>query len=276
VPFLDFLAELPAEKEGGRTPLEKYALGVWTAHYWDKERCVYCRHGDYIGEDDREGSLSGFPAHQGAHLRLWVKTLLVTRDAGVKKRMEEILTKVLDAQITRAKEYGFIPFTFEPDVEGKKAKQNPQSDRLGRHALELSIVTAMSAPRISCKLRNLAEQLLELDEVVRLTEMAGWSGGGRKPKASPADLTNVDGPEKHGREIIRRVEWFRRWRDPAFLIAAERQAETARALFCDDGCPLPKAFAGGPRKTAAGEPFPDFYFRGAELMHAFALLGEAL
>ena len=42
----------------------------------------------------------------------------------------------------------------------------------------------------------------------------------------------------------------------------------------DDTCPLPKAYAGAARKTVAGDPFPDFTFRGAKLMHAFALLGE--
>ena len=84
VPFLDFLAAVPAEKPGELTPMERYALGVWNAHYWDRENAVYCRHGDYTGEDDRKGSYAGFPAHQGAHLRLWVKTYMTTRSADVK------------------------------------------------------------------------------------------------------------------------------------------------------------------------------------------------
>jgi len=47
-------------------------------------------------------------------------------------------------------------------------------------------------------------------------------------------------------------------------------------MFCDDTCPLPKARAGvTAHKTTQGEPFPDFYFRGAKLMRAFAVLGEA-
>ena len=59
-------------------------------------------------------------------------------------------------------------------------------------------------------------------------------------------------------------------------LPAEQQARIAYVMFCDDTCPLPKAYAGGPRKTVAGDDFPDFYFRGASLIHAFALLGEAL
>jgi hypothetical protein len=52
-------------------------------------------------------------------------------------------------------------------------------------------------------------------------------------------------------------------------------ARLAYINFCDDACPLPKAYAGSSLKTTQGAPFPDFYFRGAKLMHAFALLGEA-
>jgi hypothetical protein len=61
----------------------------------------------------------------------------------------------------------------------------------------------------------------------------------------------------------------------AYLMAADTYARLAHIAFCDDACPLPKAYAGSSPKTTQGEPFPDFYFRGAKLMHAFALLGEA-
>ena len=60
-----------------------------------------------------------------------------------------------------------------------------------------------------------------------------------------------------------------------FLEAAEQQARLACVRFMDGTCPLPKAYE-GQRRTAEGKPFPDFYFRGARLMHAFACLGEAL
>ncbi|MDP7133427.1 MAG: hypothetical protein QF437_23230, partial [Planctomycetota bacterium] len=47
------LARLPATRDGGNPPLEKYALGIWNAHFWDKETCYFCRHGDYTGQDDQ-------------------------------------------------------------------------------------------------------------------------------------------------------------------------------------------------------------------------------
>ena len=65
-------------------------------------------------------------------------------------------------------------------------------------------------------------------------------------------MSTVDTPVGHGREIIRRLEWYRRFKDKAYLEAAEQQARIAYVMFCDENCPLPKADAGGPRKTAAG------------------------
>ena len=291
VPFLGLLVKLPAPKPGGLTYLERYALGVWNAHYWDKERAIYDRHGDYTGRDDRRGSYAGFPAHQGAHLRLWVAAYLHTANAGVKAKVAEILAKVLDVQIARARRFGFVPFTFEVDYLGKGAGKSPpgQSIRLAHHAADLAARIREANPAIAAKLEELArihlgdEGLKAAPENVRM-----WLATGDKshiqrvgphrsrPKPQVADLSTADTPPRHATEILRRLMWYRLYGDCAYLDAAREQARRAYALFMDGRSPLPKAFAGEPKRTVAGEPFPDFYFRGARLMHAFALLGEAL
>ncbi|MHC4247755.1 MAG: hypothetical protein ACYS9X_01375 [Planctomycetota bacterium] len=288
VPFLDILAKLPPERTGGLSPLERYAIGVWDAHYWDKERAVYCRHGDYTGADDRAGSYAGFPAHQGAHLSLWAKTYSTARDAGVRRKIRHVLAKVLDVQIARAKKYGFIPFTFEPDFKGKAAKRSGQSDRLAHHAAELAITTKDADAALAAKLRELAQLLLGEEglaraarniEMFRATGDRAYLQGDidrtRKPASAVADLSKAETPDEHAREIVRRLEWHRAHGDRAYLDAAVRQARLAYVRFMDGKCPLPKAYE-DPRKTVAGEPFPDFYFRGARFMHAFALVGEAM
>ena len=310
VPFLDILAAIPAAKAGEPTPLERYALGVWNAHYWDKTKAVYCRHGDYTGRDDRRGSLEGYPAHQGAHLRLWAATYLTTERADVKAQMAAILNKVLDVQVARARKYGFIPATFKPDIEGTKPRRWPQSDRLGRHAAEVSVALREAAPEMAAKLQTLARLLLGEDgakEVADAVESAAGlrtrranAAGGMatlawpwsalspmaiqqrmamppdRPDPAVADLSKADAPNRHADEILRRLQWHRTWGDEAYLRAAEAQARLAWDRFMDGTCPLPKAFDPPRTKTVAGEAFPDFYFRGARLMHAFARLGEAL
>ena len=69
VPFLEYLAALPAAKPGDYTPLEKYALGIWNAHFWDKDKAYYNRHGDYTGQDNQEGLEGAFPAHLAFYTR---------------------------------------------------------------------------------------------------------------------------------------------------------------------------------------------------------------
>jgi hypothetical protein len=287
VPFLDFLAALPPESVGGRTPLERYALGVWEAHYWDKERAVYCRHGDYNGADDRAGSYLGFPAHQGAHFRLWAKAYSTTRTPRLRGKLSAIMNTVLDVQTTRARKHGFIPFTFDTDFKGKPAKKNDQSNRLAHHAAELAVTMKETDAALAAKFRALARLLLGeagLAAAIRNVEMFAATGDRaflergvdpmRKPDTGIADLSKVDTPDGHAREILRRLAWHRARGDKAYLEAAVRQARLAWVRFMDGKCPLPKA-CDAPQKTVAGEPFPDFYFRGARLMHAFALVAEA-
>jgi len=287
VPFLDLLAKLPAAKPDELAPLERYALGVWNAHYWDQARCIYCRHGDYTGQDRRMGSLAGFPAHQGAHLRLWVCTYLATSNAAVKRQMAQILSKVLDVQIARAREFGFIPFTFDPDVKGTKPHKSGQSDRLGYHAAELAVRIRAAHARLADKLAELARVILgeeKLKQAEKSIEMylatrdSGYLHGGYDPAHKPAarvrDLSKANTPTPHAREIIRLLQWHKHTGDAAYLTAAVQQARLAYVRFMDGACPLPKAYE-APRKTVEGKPFPDFYFRGACLVHAFALLAEA-
>lgn len=291
VPFLAHLAALPAPVGGKPTYLERYALGIWNAHYWNKHRGIYCRHGDYTGADDRKGSNAAFPAHQGVHLRLWTAAYLNAKAPETKQTFARILTKVLDVQIARAKKYGFVPFTFDIDLKGKDpGKTAPgQSIRLANHAAELSVTIAKAHPAISAKFRELAR--LHLGEAgLRLATrniaafiatgdrsyLQGIRNPTTKPPAAVVDLSKADTPTRHAQAIIRLVRYYRQYKDAAYLKAARRQARIAYVRFMDRTCPLPKACAGGAKKTAAGKPFGDFYFRGAKLMHAFALLGEAI
>ncbi|MDP6547044.1 MAG: hypothetical protein QGH60_23970 [Phycisphaerae bacterium] len=269
VPFLDILGSRPAKKKGDRTPLEKYALGIWESHFWDKSRAIYCRHGDYQGTDDRKGSLLGFPAHLGAYMRVWAAAYLKTKDPGVRKQIGGVFNTVLDVQIARARKYGFVPFTFKVDLKGKSpGKSAPgQSIRLAHHAVELSVTIRPVDAGVADKLATLARLHIG-DTKARPIEA--------KPKPQFRDLSRKNTPSASAREIIRYVKLYRKYKDKAYLEVASKQGRVAYVRFMDNVCPLPKAYSGGRKKTAEGKEFGDFYFRGAELMGAFALLGEAL
>lgn len=262
VPFIDILVSL-SKDQNGPTLLERYALGVWKAHYWDQERAIYCRHGDYTGADKRLGSPDGFPAHQGAHFRLWVATYQSTDNPAIQKQLREILVKVLDVQLQRAQTHGFIPFTFNPELKGRKAKNSDQSVRLGRHALDMAQQLAEVDKALASKFDRLGK-LLQVNE----------NGSTSSRSTGIAKIKPDASSEVHAREIMRRLNWFKETGELAYLKSADQQARAAVKLFCDTNSPLPKAYP-SPKKTAQGEPFPDFYFRGSKLMNAFVLLSEA-
>lgn len=270
VPFLDILAAQPAPTKGDRTPLEKYALGIWQMHFWDKEKAYYCRHGDYLGEDNRTGSEEGYPAHLGAYFRVWAAAHVHSKNATFRAEIEAVFENVLTMAISRTEKYGFFPFTFAPELRGKSAgTQAPgQSIRMARHAADVAGKLDDAAPAIAAKLRKLADLHLK-----NRTPRPATSG---KPTPQFRDLSRSHRePGPHADAILRNVALYRRYKDAEFLKVADLHARQAAAMFCDATCPLPKARAGiAAHKTTQGEPFPDFYFRGAKLMGAFAVLGE--
>lgn len=274
VPFLDVLARIPAAAPGRRTPLERYALGIWKAHFWDKGRAYYDRHGDYTGHDDRQGCANGFPAHLGAYLRVWAWAWVHSRDHTFKAEMESILHRVLDMAVSRSEKYGFFPFTFEPDLKGRDpgAKPPGQSIRLAGHALEVAAQLGKGLPDVQAKLARLAE-------LHGLNRPGPRPGGipGTGPRAVVRDLSGSREPEPYAKTILANLDLYRQHGDRAFLDLARTYAKAAHGRFCDDRCPLPKARVDSDQaRTAQGKRFPDYYFRGARLMKAFALLGEAL
>jgi hypothetical protein len=219
-------------------------------------------------------------------MRVWAAAYLHTKNADVRKQIGAVFNTVLDAQIARAKKYGFVPFTFEVDVKGKSpGKSAPgQSMRLAHHAVELGLMMALDNKVISQKLAVLAALHIPqsraakalLDAQGRLDGGIPFAPTGAKPKPVFRDLSKNNTPSASAREIVRYVKLYRKYKDKAYLEVARKQGVAAHVRFMDATCPLPKAYSGGRRKTAEGEGFPDFYFRGAELMGAFALLGEAL
>jgi hypothetical protein len=194
--------------------------------------------------------------------------------------MERILNRVLDVQIVRTKKFGFVPFTFDPDYKGKDPGKSPpgQSLRLAGHAAELSCAlrAKKAAPEIAAKLKQLAVLHLGREGFEKAAAaLQGKEVQTPKPEPRVKDLSQSRTPDDYANEMLRNIEYYRRYGDEAYLKAADTYARLACIAFCDGACPLPKAYAGASPTTTQGDPFPDFYFRGAKLMHAFALLGEA-
>jgi hypothetical protein len=99
----------------------------------------------------------------------------------------------------------------------------------------------------------------------------------RLPTAGRPALAASVLSEDYATQILSLLRLYRENGQDADLRFARVYARLAYARFCDGKSPLPRAFAlGAPIKTASGEPFPDFYFRGAKLMRAFAELGEII
>ena len=205
-------------------------------------------------------------------VRVWAAAWLSSNHPEFRKKIAGVFHKVADMAVARTEKYGFFPFTFAPELKGKSpGKSAPgQSIRLARHAADVAGQLEKTDPKLARKLRKFSEVHLKAGKSPKKAPQ-------KKPEIRIRNLAGSRTPRRHAREIIRNVELYRRYGDKAYLKAAETYARLAYVVFCDDKCPLPKARAGSGRyRTTQGKPFPDFYFHGAGLMKAFALLAEAM
>ncbi|MDF1862266.1 MAG: hypothetical protein P1U87_18765 [Verrucomicrobiales bacterium] len=266
VPFLDYLAKLPPESGQSYRPIERYAFGIWNAHFWDKERCIFDRHGDYAAVDTREGQTAGFPAHLGAYLQIWSKAITTTTNPRFEASMVEIFHKVADMAIRRTKEHGVFPFTFS-DTEGKK----PELESGGQ------------AERLASDARSIAKDLEAIDaSLAEKLELLAELHPGPPQDDDGAYYRETKTDKYISSENIHRVTWGlnrslegnRRFGGEMYVKSAERLARAGYEKFCDSNSPLPRPTSGSEDyETAEGDPFPPFYWGGAGLMHGFARLG---
>jgi len=290
VPFLDYLVRLPGSGPGEKTPLEKYALGIWETHFWDKDRAYFNRHGDYTGRE-RQTEPGAYPAHLAFYLRIWAAAYLHSGEPGIRRKIAAILDKAADMAVVRTERWGFFPQDLRPELEGSDpGRQTPtQSLRLAHHAAAVAREIAEALPSVSAKLRRLSEMHLGNQpwettrknlEWAEVTGDIGFLQGTRDtrlPTAGRPALSASVLSEDYATQILAFLKLYRETGQEANLRFARVYARLAYARFCDEESPLPRAFAAGaPVTTRRGEPFPDFYFKGAKLMRAFAQLGGVL
>ena len=113
-PFLGILAELPAAEDEFFTPLEKYSLGIWEQHFFDKKNGYYNRHGDYFGlKRSIEGTYGGdfmFPKYTGYFIDTWSLAYQHSQNEEFKSRIVECMRKLIEGNNKLHDKFGYRPF----------------------------------------------------------------------------------------------------------------------------------------------------------------------
>lgn len=115
--FLDVLLSLPARDGETLTPAERFAVGIWQEHFFDKKTGGnYNRHGDYFGLKRGIEGLYGdtlmFPRFTGYFADIWTRTYLHSKNEDCKSILLMALNKLVDANIKMTKKFGYRPFIF--------------------------------------------------------------------------------------------------------------------------------------------------------------------
>ncbi|GAB3416505.1 hypothetical protein [Niabella aquatica] len=293
VPFLGTLSQIKPSSADEISLLGKYAVGIWKAHFWNKEKAYYNRHGDYNGIVSQEGELGAFPAHLAFYMRVWCAAYLQSNDITFKNMLAEYFRAVMRMALDRCEKYGFYPFDLSVDLKSKDpGKEVPlQSIRLAHHCVWLATQLEKYVPDVAQNLRqfaryHLGEQaenatLRNLEWAERLDDMDFIEGkkkaGEIPPPQGLKDMSDELLSEEFAKEILLNIQYARETGDDEYLRVAGKYGEIAALVFFKGKSPLPSAFVNGVRcETAIGQEFPDFYFNGSKLMKAFASLGVAL
>lgn len=293
VPFLKLLTAIKPAPGDTISPLDKYATGIWKAHFWNKEKAYYNRHGDYNGMVSQQGELGAFPAHLAFYLRVWCAAYLHSENIRFKSELAGYFRAVLKMALERCEKYGFYPFDLSVDLKGKDpGKEIPlQSVRLAHHCVWLAKQLEQQLPDVAENLRVLAryhlgnqaeeetfKNLAWAEQLDDIDFIQGLRKAGNIPRpGNIKDFSNEVQSEEFAKEILLNVLYAKQTGNNEYLRLAEHYARIAAKVFFDEKSPLPTAFANGIRsRTLKGLDFPDFYFNGSKLMRAFVCLGQAL
>jgi len=295
-----YLAQLPAQKEGEHTPLEKYAMGCLKWHFWDVKKAYFDRHGDYCGQVKPQGN-GGFPRILAWCFDVWTYALARSKNPGFKKEMAEALEQVLDGTIARLTPQGYLPFI----IHAGRDKDKPPFYH-GRTNVLLAAKAWAGAQRLKKVLPALAARLgafadglfnvyvsrvtsgsyseYEVATVRAVCEMSGRKDIRQVFLRGASELLGDDitqiglEPKRYSMYILSLLKAYESSGDRKFLKDAERQGRLGVELFLDDDCPLPKVCS-VPIYLHTGSEYPVFYHAHLgcdDLMCALLLLSEAL
>lgn len=280
-PFLDILAELPAKEGEVYTPLEKYALGIWEEHFFDKENGLYNRHGDYFaykrGIEGRYGGDMMFAKYTGYFVDTWS---LAFQHSGNKAFREEIVTcigKLVEANERLHDQYAYRPVLIsggkydsrqclqmayqimkagkriaqEYPVIGEKAIRYAQKEldyfcRFVGENLD-NYVTKDPETIYYAYIHTQDERLLSLFRLLALEVMQN----GEKDLSYNA--------RKAARNIFCLVQASRLLKDSRFLKEAGKQGKLAVELYFTPDSPLPKCVPADELTTVDGSKWTTYY-----------------
>ena len=152
-PFLQILAELPAKEGEFYKPIEKYALGIWEEHFFDKENGLYNRHGDYFGQKRGiEGTYGGdlmFTKYTGYFISTWSLALQYSDNSEFQKQITVCVEKLINANKRLHEKYGYRPALL--NGEGYDTRQ----------CLQMAYQMIKAGQRIEAKYPELGKSAIE-------------------------------------------------------------------------------------------------------------------
>lgn len=300
-PFLNILAKLPAKENEFYKPIEKYALGIWEQHFFDKEKGFYNRHGDYFAlKRGIEGTYGGdmmFPKYTGYFAETWALAYENSDNEFFKSQISEYLYKLIKGNESLHNQYGFRPSL----ITG--------GDYDTRQCLQMAYQIIKAARRIGPQNPELSRYMtqygkMEIDFFCQYVghDIAKYQSGNPETLYYAYKVTKDERLLEYFREIaekivkqgdelmyynadgastcIRTMVWASQlFGNKSFLNEAVKRGKQAVKLYMTADSSLPKCVPANELTTVSGEKWRTCYYAhlgSDDLMCAFAELASVL
>lgn len=300
-PFLEILAELPATENEFFTPIEKYSLGIWEQHFFDKKNGYYNRHGDYFGlKRSIEGAYGGdlmFPKYAGYFIDTWSLAYQHSKNGEFKSRIAECIRKLIEGNSRLHDKFGYRPFV----VTG--------GDYDTRQCLQMAYQMIKAGQRLAKDNPGLSKLALEYGEkeLNYFCEFVKEDLGKYKSRDPETiyyaytvthdnrlleyfrmiadtfireDNSTLDfNAGQAAKRIDCLIRAYQLFGDKKYLTEAGKQGEIAAKLYITPDSPLPKCVPADELTTVKGEKWKTYYYShlgSDDLMAAFIELSKII
>jgi hypothetical protein len=237
-----YFAMVPAQNREGYwrddlRPIERYALGLWKQHVWDKQNVYWDRHADYffpMEERAKQGD-GAFPWVVDGCYCWWSAAYATSTNADFKREIGDIMRQTLRGLLARQERVGFLPYDMT------NQKHNEGQNR------QLAVSIREAAERVGDSDKDLAAFLRTGSDRIYS------ASGGKPPAVDQLDLKyarsvagrnirdKADRSPGYAMTYLGTLERaYGETKEQIFLGAWDDKMQTCVGLYFDGKCPLPK------------------------------------
>lgn len=292
--FIQPLINTPLKSGEIYTPLEKYALGEWEQHFFDKDFGKYNRHGDYFGMyrgikegyanykgidkslvPSEYGDVGNYPKYAGWYFEIFSYAYKNSTNAAFKAKMVEYLHKLTLNNYINASDNSSFAKSMGAQILQAAYQAQIIAERMKADEPALSAELQAYADKWIADFKSWngehytgdISRVLDAYMYTKRPDLLQWARDCADAAMNPSLSTR---PDSYGSAMENLIKAYQLFGDSKYIVKAAQIARDGAAMFIDSLSPLPKGVAGETMKSDDGvlwTPYYHAFLGGDDLMN---------